>query len=137
MRKDKFKKIKRIALAAALSGAVLAGMTQIGFSETATDVLATVAANVQNLDFAAARSLIAELQQNGIAAILVGSERITLEDLLAMIAAAEAGQMQPAELAAFLRALAENTALAVFIPTQGPALTVVELRGTFPIGSEG
>ena len=130
-------KISRIALAVSLAGTIFAGTTQFAYTQTAFDVMATLSSQVARNDFAASRATIAELQQMGIAAITVGSERIALADLLAMIEAAESGQMSPVALAAYLDALASSTAQAVFIPLQNPEQTIVDLRGAFPAGSEG
>ena len=130
-------KISRIALAAALASTILAGTTQFAFTQTAFDVMATLSSQVARNDFAGSRATIVELQQLGIAAITVGSERISLADLLAMIEAAETGQMSPPALAAYLDALASSTAQAVFNSQQNPEQTIADLRGSFPTGSEG
>ena len=107
-------KIKRIALAAALASTMLASAPSFSLAQTATQLIAELSTQVQARNFAASRALIRDMEQAGIVAVRVGSQRISLEDLLGMIASAESGKMQPAELAAYLDALAENTAQAVF-----------------------
>lgn len=131
------KKVSRIALAAALAGSLLVASPQLAFTQTANEFMASLSTNVQGLDFEVGRANVVKLQQMGIAAIIVGTERISLEDLLAMIRAAEQGTIDSAALAAYLLALAESTALAVFVPLENPDETIVDLRGAFPTGSEG
>jgi hypothetical protein len=116
---------------------MFAATPQVAYAQTANDVLVTLAASVQTNDFAAARAAIQALQAQGIGAITVGTEVVTLEALLAMIAAAEAGQMDPLLLAAYLEALSESTATALFTPVEGTAVTTTELPSAFPTGSEG
>jgi len=131
------KKIKRIALAAALAGTLFANTAQFAFTKTASEFMTTLSSQVGGNEFAAGRATIQELQRMGVGAIRVGSEKFSLANLLAMIAAAEAGQMNPAALAAYLLALANSTAQAIFVSAQNPEQTVVDLRGSFPLGSEG
>lgn len=134
----KSNKIKRIALAAALASTVFAGTAEIGFAQTTSDVLTTVASQVRSNDFAAGRSTINQLQQSGIGSITVGNESVSLSEIEAMIAAAEAGQMSAAELAAYLEALAASAARALFVPAQPPVDTSDGVSdNVFPTGSEG
>jgi hypothetical protein len=131
------KKIRRIALATALASTMFVGTAQFAFTKTVNQFMASLSSQVGGSDFAASRANIIALQRMGIGAIMVGSEKIPLVDLLAMIEAAEAGRMDPTELAAYLSALSQSAAVALFVPVQNPQQTIVDLRGPFPIGSEG
>jgi hypothetical protein len=140
----KGKKIRRIALAAALAGSVFIGVPETGFTQTAPQVLASLSDQVEVGNFAQARATIDSLQQMGIGALVIGSERISLFDLLAMIAAAESGQMDPAALASYFDALAASTAVAVFVPLEEnrdpeEQRDTLDDRNTaiIPTGSEG
>jgi hypothetical protein len=137
----KGKKIRRIALAAALASTTLASAPHYALAQqTASDLLASLSTQVEANNFAASRATIAEMQRLGIGSITVGSETITLTDLLAMIDAAEQGTMDPAALASYLDALAASTAAAVFVPSPSVSDEVTGDgvdRDLFPVGSEG
>src|SRR4029453_12397483 len=107
------------------------------FTQTAPQVLAALSDQVEIGNFAEARATIERLEQMGVGALIVGGERISLFDLLAMIAAAEAGQMDPAGLAAYFEALASSTAVAVFVPLQDTEQEVYDLTNVIPPGSNG
>jgi hypothetical protein len=140
----KARKLKRIALAAALAGTMLAGVPQTTFAQqTASDLLGILSAQVQANNFAAARSTIAEMQALGIGSISVGSDTITLAELEGMIASAEAGTTDPGALASYLDSLASSAAQALFAPspsvTDNPTVNDNEADepNPFPVGSSG
>jgi len=142
MKRDK---IARLTLAAALASTIFVATPESPLAQTTSDVLTTLASQVQAYDFAASRNTINELQQVGIGSITVGSETVSLGDLLVMIEAAEAGTMDPAALASYLAALAASTGQALFVPAQPSTDTSDDTnrisddsgRAVFPTGSEG
>ncbi len=110
-------KLKRIVLVAALAGAMAAGAPTFTFAQGAPDeLMATLSTQVLDANYAAGRATIAELQALGIGAIAIGSDTITLDDLLVMIDAVEQGQLDRVQLASYLDAIAKNTAQAVYLP---------------------
>jgi hypothetical protein len=126
-------------LPGALATTVFAGTPEFSFAQTASDTLATLSSQVRDFDFAGSRATIQELQNLGIVAIQVGTETIPLSDLLAMIDAAEAGNMEPVALAGYFDSLAQNTAQALFVPAVPKENESIQSEGddNFPAGSTG
>jgi hypothetical protein len=116
MKRDK---IRRITMAAALAASMLVGAPGFSFAQTAQSTITALSSQVGASNFADARATIQGLRNSGITAISVGDQTISLADLLAMIDAAEAGEMKPDELAAYLDALAASTAQALFLRLPG------------------
>ncbi len=109
-------KLKRIVLAAALAGTMAASDPTFTFAQSAPDLMETLSTQVLAANYAAGRATIAELQALGIGAISIGSDTITLDDLLVMIDAVEQGQLNRVQLATYLDAIAKNAAQAVYLP---------------------
>jgi hypothetical protein len=136
------KKIRRIALAAALATTVFAGTPQFSFAQTASETFATLASQVRAFDFGASRATIRHLQDLGFTAVRIGSDQISLQDLLAMINSAAGRASDPIQLAGYFDSLASDTADALFISDNpaargdNPSLEAGR-HHSFPIGSNG
>jgi len=107
-------KLKKIALAAALAASVAASAPTFALAQS--DLMETLSSQVLTGNYAASRATVAKLEALGIGAISIGSEMVTLVDLLVMIDATEQGQLDRVQFASYLDAIAKNTAEAAYLP---------------------
>jgi hypothetical protein len=134
-------KLRRLAMAIVAASA-LSGLTSpaLAFEMDATMALQNVALMVQDNNAAGAAALIEQLRGLGITGISVGGEEMTLEDLLALIVAAEGDPTVIAQLVALVNeAVAEGSVflagdlVIASVETEDFATDI----GLFPTGSVG